>query len=979
MQISHHSMKKRLAAPSPLGLTLQTVGLLAIVPLLFKMGQLVVEFSPFLAVALGWIWLMLPGFILSLILLKRLSWIEQIPVAFALAIGVSTPYTIAAILLHMKLDHYIGISIGVYALLVLVLLVQRLLVRDAQAGIQEEAPEIPLSHFAPETLPYLFALVLLVGLLAFLSSQWLPAGDDVAGLPPVAEVLRRGQIVGTEPFHGTDTPVTPRNELIVWAYQGILVAKVAGASPLQLFMNSRPILIILAFLSMFVFLHYFFRDRHLALYLLTLWAIFLLSTTRVEGMGSDLITRIMQDKFVGWFVIVPIILVFMLWFLRSQRWRYLLVFGLGAFGAALLHPITLTQVLILGGSFGLLYLAFERSRRTWRALVLLAFVLALCLVIPAIQYLRYKQPMPVELAGLEDAIEFGRISMAVNRHRLWLLDGNAFILHPSIVLQPVILLGYLLLPLLAFRLGKSNVARLIVGSMIALALLLYVPPLAALLGLFVTPYLLWRLAWPMSALSVLTIGWVAWLLVGRITNLVRRSPARISLCVQYGGPLAVVLIALSLMRPDIYAGLGNFRERYSAAEFSVCWTARHALARLDQLAYDKPVNVLASQALNFCIPGNAALANVVEFRGYGTVNRLPADMIHESMQRVEDVNWYGSTTRVDDLIVDMLERYDIDFVLMENDRTDLDLQFRHLPSMFSQVYTDDLFTIYAVSRPLRVSVVVEGNGMLRQRQWKAAEKIFRQSIQDDPDQVLAYLGLGMAVEGQGRVEEALDYYLQASQQAESEAGLHARAAETYLLLQKTDHAAAEYERAVSLAPNRYAFLNSLGLAYLLIGQEGKAKSSFERSAALRAPECTAAYYSLLGKQLMSVNWISQAVESYRHALALEPEPTRYADLAEALARSGDVETSILLNKKAIRLDRWQNAPHFQLGHIYQTEGQLDLAIQEYETAWRLNPVNSAAAISVGRAIQEKLGVTSAGTTQSGPTWPSQGTCPALPG
>ena len=140
-----------------------------------------------------------------------------------------------------------------------------------------------------------------------------------------------------------------------------------------------------------------------------------------------------------------------------------------------------------------------------------------------------------------------------------------------------------------------------------------------------------------------------------------------------------------------------------------------------------------------------------EFRGYGTVNRLHAEKIPESMQRVEDVEWYGSTTRVDDLIVDMLERYDIDFVLLEKDRIELDGQFRRLPSMFSQVYTDDLFTVYAVAKPLHVPAVVEGNAALRQRQWEEAEEIFRQSVRDDPGQVLAHLGLGEALQGGGRI------------------------------------------------------------------------------------------------------------------------------------------------------------------------------------------------------------------------------------
>ncbi len=127
---------------------------------------------------------------------------------------------------------------------------------------------------------------------AILAVRWPPSGDDVAGLAPFAEVLRLGKITGTEPFHGSGTVVTPRNELIVWAYQCTLVGKVAGASAVQLFMNSRPLFILLAFLALFTLLHQTFRNLQQALFLLSLWAVYLLATTTIEGVGSDLITRI---------------------------------------------------------------------------------------------------------------------------------------------------------------------------------------------------------------------------------------------------------------------------------------------------------------------------------------------------------------------------------------------------------------------------------------------------------------------------------------------------------------------------------------------------------------------------------------------------------------------------------------------------------------------------------------------------------------
>ncbi|NTU64765.1 MAG: undecaprenyl-diphosphate phosphatase [Chloroflexi bacterium] len=74
-----------------------------------------------------------------------------------------------------------------------------------------------------------------------------------------------------------------------------------------LFVTSRPLLILLSFLSLYTFLHQVFQDRRKALFMLCLWSAVLLATLQADGAGSDLITRIVQDKFLGWFVVVATI------------------------------------------------------------------------------------------------------------------------------------------------------------------------------------------------------------------------------------------------------------------------------------------------------------------------------------------------------------------------------------------------------------------------------------------------------------------------------------------------------------------------------------------------------------------------------------------------------------------------------------------------------------------------------------------------
>ncbi|MEJ2211713.1 MAG: tetratricopeptide repeat protein, partial [Anaerolineae bacterium] len=922
-------------------------------------GPQVAGDSPFLAVAVSWLWFLLPGLLLGGILLRRLSWLQRIPVAFVLSMGLSTPYTIVAILLHLRLDQFMALSLGTFGLILAAFVIYRLRRRTtAEEGL---GPEV-FEALDVRDLVYLILPLLIGAALAFLSSQWLPSGDDLAGLPYFAEVLRLGQITGTEPFHGTGTPVMPRNELIVWGYQNILLCRIAGTTPAEFFMNSRPLLVLLAFLALYTFLHQAFKKRRQALFLLGLWSIYLFSTMTADGAGSDLVTRIIQDKFQGWFLVVPIVIVFAIWFLESRRARYLLGLGVGAFGATLLHPIALVQVLILSAGLGLLYLLLDGPWRGqfWRrfgSVLALGLVLGICLIVPVIQYFRFVGRVPIQVAGLGDAVEFGRISMATGRYRLWLLDGGRYILHPSIILEPMVLAGYVALPFLIPLLRRSNAARLIVSSMVILPVLVYVPALAGLVGQFVTPYLLWRLAWPITTFALLSLGWLLWLVIqglaGLLGKLLGAWPAT---AVRYLVPPAIVLAALFLRQPEVRLGLTDFGERQAAAEFNICTEAGDALAELDRLTHDEPADVLASRSLNYCIPGSAALANVVEFRGFGTVNRLPEDMISSSLQRTADAEYWSNTHMVDDQVLATLERWSIDYVLMEKDRLYLDLQLRQMPDIFGPVYDDPGFTIYAVTRPSSASPIVEGNSALRQRNWTEAEQSFRQAIREGTALPLAHLGLGMALEGGGDIDSALASYEEATRQAAEEPALHARLAETYLLLRDADAAAAEYERAVELAPGVPALYTALALTQRLAGREDDALANLERAAALQTVEGTAAYYSSLASNLNAAGWTAEAAERYRQALAIEPDPTRYVALAQVLASSGDLAGAVEADQAAIRLNPWSEVPHIHLGSVYQSQGDTSAAIEEYESAWRLNPANHSSIVSLGAALQSRDGV-----------------------
>lgn len=934
------------------------VGVVLLYLLILLVGKVFANVSPLFSVGLSWIWFLLPGLLITFPLVPHSSWWERIPLSYVLSIGLATPVTLIAIYLRLNLNIYILIHVFLLLITAFISTLNITKSRKIPGTITSSMENSVTEGFDKLSLIFLLILLVLVGILVFLAVSWPLAGDDMSILPLFAEVLSQNRITGTEPFHGSGVAVTPRNEFGVSTYLSILTSKIAGTTPSEFINNSRPVFVLLSMLSLTVLLNRFLKSMRQSLFLLCLWSIFLLSTTQKEGTGSDFVTRIFQDKFLGWFIVVPIVIVFMYWFVEIRSWRYLIGFVIVMMGASLVHPITLIQVMILSGGFGMIHFILKPSRSMFFNFVVVVLVFLASLIIPFMQYLRYTNYMPIELAGLGDAVEFGRISAAVSRYRLWLLQGENFILHPSIILQPIIIAAYVLLPLLVLRLRQDYFARLIVGVLLILPVLFYIPQLAKLVGRVVTPYLIWRLAWPFPLFAVLTIGSVIWLILRNLdeklfSNDLHSWKSRIL----YPG---FIFLAILTAVPEINTNLKDYNERRSEVNLSLCYKASDVFSFLIQTTLDKPVNVLSAHDLNFCIPGFVPNANVVEFRGFGTINRLSVENIEESIQRVEDVDYFDTARFVDDLLMEAIIRHKIDFVLIEKDKLELDLQFNNMASHFRRVFEDSDFRLYAVRNVEAPSKIVEGNTALRLKEYARAKDIFTEVLQSEPENILAHLGVGLAEERLGESKQAVLSYKNAIEYAPNESALHAQLASTLMIMKDFERSIQEYQIALQLSPERPDLHKALGDIFILQGRNQDALYSFEQAAAIRAEVGSASYYSILGRSLKSTDHlVDDAVQYLERAISIQPEAGLYIELARVLIYTGETDKAIQILTQAKELDRWNYLPHLELGYIYWRQGNLNDALEEFEYACRLNPANVSAYIMLGKVIKEKAGLDAA--------------------
>jgi hypothetical protein len=342
------------------------------------------------------------------------------------------------------------------------------------------------------------------------------------------------------------------------------------------------------------------------------------------------------------------------------------------------HPVGLAIVGLSVGGFGLVHVALNlRDRGAWARSTSLGIVLLGVVFLPALfVFVATGKPLTAVLSDADinshDPDVLANMAFVRPRWRhVYELGDGSYIMHPSLVLDPVVL-GALLLgtPFLVRRLKGSLAAQLLLGVLSLSIFVCYVPPVATFVGdHIVLPGQLWRLAWPIPLAALLILGWMAWeatrragLVLGRLGG-VGRSLARLL-------PLALVVTMVAVVAPSAVAGA-------EAVHRTDAEIAKHPALVFDPIFYwmrdniEEPSVVLAPDVENTYIPAYSASANVVSLRGAAVLDRLSA-LKQRAPGRIEvprralDVRKFFRDSTPEEK-AEILRRYEVDYVLLRAD------------------------------------------------------------------------------------------------------------------------------------------------------------------------------------------------------------------------------------------------------------------------------------------------------------------------
>jgi hypothetical protein len=596
------------------------------------------------------------------------------PAGFVTSVGLFALLALPMLILQTTLATYLwacGLTIAVFGLGAVVVTFRQEQVAGGRAGVAfSDHRELLWVPFA-----------VLVAALSYIARITAPSyyGDIWIYLSWVREYLGGDRLASVEPFFGGDVGLS-RARINGWLLEQAAVARVSGIDPVDLvFSYLNPALVVVALLVFYALARILFKSERAALLSGCLYSLFFLvhlSQSRIAW-GGEFVQRLPEDKLVAKFLFLPLALAFAFAFVEGGAKRYFLGFIFLCCAVMAIHPIGLAIIGISMAGFAVLHLAANpSSRAAWARISVMGLAGVAIVAISAVLVSSFTdEPLANALAdsdinsGDPDVLR-NMIFVSPERNRILELADGSYMMHPSLLLDPIIATAFVIgLPFLLWRLKGSLAAQLLFGVMYFTTVVVYVPPIATFLGDdVVLPGQLWRLAWPIQLAAVLTLGWLVWAATCYVGAWMQNlGPARL-----LAGALPVlIVVALTVAAvPQARPGLESILAHREASRTSGFYPSDPIYPWFrDEM--DSPVVVLAPDIQGARIPAYSFEANVVSRRG-GLVLRVLPELEKRAPGQIEvpqgslDVQEFFSGTTLQKG-VEILRRNNVDYVMVAKD------------------------------------------------------------------------------------------------------------------------------------------------------------------------------------------------------------------------------------------------------------------------------------------------------------------------
>ena len=220
--------------------------------------------------------------------------------------------------------------------------------------------------------------------------------------------------------------------------------------------------------------------------------------------------------------------------------------------------------------------------------------------------------------------------------------------------------------------------------------------------------------------------------------------------------------------------------------------------------------------------------------------------------------------------------------------------------------------------------------------WKNTTFLFKQALAVTTNNYVAHYNLGVNLERQGRLEEAISHLNGALRIRPNYAQGHYSLGNMLGRQGRLEEAVNHFSAALHIRPNYAEAHYSLGVAMERLGREEEALEHYRKVLKIRPDH--AGSHNNLGAALARRGSLKEAVVHFTEALgARSGYAEAHNNLGLVLARLGRVEDAMRHYREALQINPHYAEAHNNLGSLLAANGRLKEAVRHFSEALRIKP------------------------------------------
>ncbi len=237
------------------------------------------------------------------------------------------------------------------------------------------------------------------------------------------------------------------------------------------------------------------------------------------------------------------------------------------------------------------------------------------------------------------------------------------------------------------------------------------------------------------------------------------------------------------------------------------------------------------------------------------------------------------------------------------------------------------------------------------RDWVEAERLCRLVLNAKADYFDALTLLGIIAAQSQRMQEAAELFGRAVTANPNDALAHIKRGNALEELKRLDEALASYEQAIKLKPEYAEAYSNRGNALKELKRLDEALASYEQAIKFKSDYAEA--YSNRGTVLQELKRLDEALASYEQAIKLEPgSADTYYNLGTALQELKRLDEAVASYEQAIELKPGYAVAFNNRGNALKELSRPDEALASFERAIALQPDHAEAYSNRGNALEE---------------------------